>query len=360
MQIVIPGKILFYGQYAVLEKGFSAFSFAVLDKKNNGVNASFKLGRKRIISKQFGLNFEPKKFDVLVSYPYLFAEYYLKQIGEWKKDVEICLSNSKMFGPPNFKSGLGSSAAATVAIVKSLFLAQGLDIKNNLEIIHKISQYAYAAFSRKLSSGYDIATATYATSIEYKRFDPKLINIQKIFDMEYFFKTVNKNWNSLTIFPLSLPHSCSIVFFNFLGGSTSTSSNVKVFLKLKEKKHSLYFEFLRKQNEAEKKAIRAILKEDYSSARFYTHQAREFLNYLSLEAKKMSNNFDLIEPPKISRLVEEVEKLDGVIAGRSPGAGGKDGIAFLVKKDFNNSKKIIQLARKLGLKLKEIKLNLVI
>ncbi|MFN3909770.1 MAG: hypothetical protein ACK4J0_00870 [Candidatus Anstonellaceae archaeon] len=357
--ITVPGKILFYGQYAVLEKGFSAFSFAVLDKKNKGVSISFKLGQKRIISKQFGLNFEPKTFDNLVSYPYLFSEEYLKHINCWKKDVSLSLSNSSIFGTKKNKSGLGSSAAATVAIVKALFSAQGLEQEKHLDIIHKIAQYSYAAFSKKLGSGYDIATAAYCTSIEYKRFEPNFINDEKILDKKYFIDILNTNWPGLEVKPFSLPSDYSVLFFNILEGFTSTFSSIKTFYKFKEFNPELYFKLLKKQNDAEKNAFFFLLKKDSLKVRDYTHQAREYLNLLSFQAKKLSKDFDLVEPPVLTKLIEKAEELDGVIAGRCPGSGGKDGIAFLVDKNFSDSKKILKIGRELNIKLKEIKLKIV-
>ncbi|MCX8163394.1 MAG: hypothetical protein N3D10_02450 [Candidatus Micrarchaeota archaeon] len=358
IMIIVPGKILFYGQYAVLEKGFSAFSFAVLDKKKKGLVASFKYGKPRIISKQFGLDFEPKKFDVLVSFPYIFTKNYLESIGRWEKDVEIKLSNSPMFGSKTSKSGLGSSAAATVAIVKTLFKAQGLEPSDQLEIINKISQYSYIAFSKKLGSGYDIATAAYSSSIEYKRFDPTFINLEKIFDKKYFLSVLKKKWPGMQIKPFSVSNFSDILFFNILGGFTSTISNIQAIFKVKEQEPSFYFELLKKQNKAEKKAIFYLKEKNYLSVREYTHQARHYLNLLSLKAKKISPSFDEIESPKLTALIDKAEKIQGVIAGRPPGAGGKDGIAFLVEKNFSDSNKIIKIASSLGLKLKEINLHL--
>jgi len=354
-KLIIPGKILFYGQYAILEKEFFGLSFAVLDNNKKGLSAVFSKGKRRIISKQFNLDFEPKDFDNLVSCAYLIAEHYLKYYNLWKWDISIKLKNSKMFGQGEFKSGLGSSAAAIVGTISSLFKAQGLDLVEHKQTILKLSEYSAAVFSKKLGSGYDIATSVYKKSIIYKRFSP---NLFEIFDdnqknLNQVILVVNKKWD-FYIKPFEFPKDYKILFFNILNSSTQTTLAVKEFFRFKQSNPQIYFESLRNQNNAEKKAIFYLQRKNIEKVRYYTHIARQELNKLSnLVLSSSSNkNFVLVEPNELSNIINQAEKIDGVIVGRCPGAGGYDGLAFIVRNDFDKTSQIIKLAKKYKIFLK--------
>lgn len=359
--ISVPGKILLFGSYAILEKENIGLSIAVLDMKNNGVIAKFKPSSPRIISRQFNIDLKPVDFSSIVSCAYLFAQNYLQSKNLFKNDICVELFNSPIFGPKDQKSGLGSSAAATVAIIKSLFLAQGLDLNKNLDVIHKIAQYSYSFFSKKVGSGYDIATCCYETSILYKRFDPLSIKISDNFDLNLFLKSINKNWKNLLIKPFKFPKNYKIIFFNILNNSTSTIENVKILNEFKNssdinKKFCL--NQLKKQNKAELLAIKSILKKDDKTIRHYTHIARRELNLLSDKLKAFNSKFVDIEPTALAKVIFDSENLDGVVFGRCPGAGGYDSLAFVVNKDFDNENKILQIAKNYKVKLKKIPLKL--
>ena len=150
--ITVPGKIFFYGGYSVLEKGNPSLSIAVCDENGKGVTAEYEEGERKMISPQFGLDLEPKLEDnQIVSFAYIFAEKYLSSCSKLKKSTRITLENSPIFGEKNQKTGLGSSAAATVAVVKALFESNGFNSDAHVETIHKISQLAYAAYSKRIA-----------------------------------------------------------------------------------------------------------------------------------------------------------------------------------------------------------------
>ena len=74
-EVTSPGKVLFYGGFSVLLKNHISLSIAVFDKSGKGVTAKFKQGERRIISPQFGLDFEPSlSSNELVNIAYLVAE----------------------------------------------------------------------------------------------------------------------------------------------------------------------------------------------------------------------------------------------------------------------------------------------
>ncbi|MCX6773503.1 MAG: hypothetical protein NTY68_00705 [Candidatus Micrarchaeota archaeon] len=236
--ISVPGKILFYGGFSVLEKGNPSLSIAVCDENGKGVTAEYEEGERKIISPQFGLDLEPKLEDSqIVSFAYIFAEKYLSGCAKLKNNTKITLENSPIFGERNQKTGLGSSAAATVAVVKALFEANGLDSDAHVETIHKISQLAYAAYSKKVGSGFDIATSSFGKSIIYKRYDPAELKLPATFESEEVEKSVkesvNKPWEWITATPFEFPRQYSMIFFNIKRGSTSTISSVKAVMEWK-------------------------------------------------------------------------------------------------------------------------------
>ncbi|KAL4565142.1 hypothetical protein LXL04_029227 [Taraxacum kok-saghyz] len=89
-------------------------------------------------------------------------------------------SNSK---PEVAKTGLGSSAAMTTAVVAALLSYLGVvnlssdsgAHQENLDVIHIIAQMAHCMAQGKVGSGFDVSSAVYG-SHRYVRFSPQLIS----------------------------------------------------------------------------------------------------------------------------------------------------------------------------------------
>lgn len=361
-ELTVPGKILFYGGLSVLEKGHISLSIAVVDAQNKGVTAKYETGKRRIISPQFGLDIEPSlEIKQLIAYPYIVTEAYLKAKGMWKNDVAIEVTNSEIFGDKGEKTGLGSSAAATVAVVKALFIANGIDTEKEIETIHKLSQFSYAMFSQKIGSGFDIATSSFGKTIIYYRYNPTEISLPTTTNKEELVKailsSVDKPWSWIKTETFALPEKYNIILFNIKGAKTSTIGSVKAVMQFKAKNPVKYAEIINMQKTAEEKAIDALSKTDDVAIRKYTHEARNAHKLLQKETAALVKDFDPIEPEPLTKIIEEGEKIKGVIAGRCPGAGGWDGLAFIVTKDFKEAKKIIEIGKKEGLKLEHIPLK---
>ncbi len=359
-ELTVPGKILFYGGFSVLEKGNIALSIAVVDKSGKGVIAKYKTGERRIISPQFDLDIEPSlETKQLIAYPYIVTETYLKAKRKWKNDVSVEVVNSKIFGNKDEKTGLGSSAAATVAVVKALFAANEIDINKNIETIHKLSQFSYAMFSQKVGSGFDIATSSFGKTIIYNRYAPQEIVLPTTNDnlSEGIIRNVEKRWEWIKTKTFSFPSKYSVLFFNIKGAKTSTISSVKGVMQWKANNPEKYAQIINLQKTAEEKAINALSKTDDASIRKYTHEARNAHKLLQKETAALVKDFDPIEPEPLTKIIDESEKIKGVIAGRCPGAGGWDGLAFIVKKGFEDVDKIIEIGKKEGLKLEHTPLK---
>ncbi len=351
--ISVPGKVLFFGGYSVLLKGHISLSIAVFDEKGEGVNAHYKVGERRLTSPQFNIDVEPslnKENPYLIEYAYVLAEKYLEKKGKLKNKVGIKVENSPIFGDVNEKSGLGSSAASTVAVVKAMFLANELSINAHIETIHKISQMAYAFYANKIGSGFDIATSAYSQSIIYYRYNPNEIVIDKSNIEKALALTVDKPWAWLDVKPVNVP--AGLLIFNIKNAKTSTISSVKAWKKWKAEKPDEFVKLMEEQNRVENIAIKALLNRDYEEVRKYTHKAREVHRTMQEEIKKVVEEFDPIEPEPLKEIIDEVEKIEGIIAGRCPGAGGWDSIAFLTKPDANiDINEILDIGKDKGIEL---------
>jgi ERG8-type phosphomevalonate kinase len=365
----VPGKVLFFGGYSVLEIGHIALSLAVVDDKGYGVTAQAKKhDSDMLVSEQFGIKQEinaPElvKKNVAMS-AFFLTNLYLRAKGIPSRHL-VSLTNSPIFGIEH-KSGLGSSAAAPVAVVKAIFSAEGLDTYAHTETIHKLAQYSSAAFTGKTGSGFDIATCSFGHSVIYNRFNPASIVLPSKFNdtaevTAKLLASIEKPWPSLLVRPITLPPKYGIIFFNIEGGKTSTVSNVKMVAEWKSQHPEEYRELITRQNEYETEAISNLLQSDDASLRRLTNSAREIHRKLQTEVEKSSQNLDPIEPKPLTHLIDFAQGIEGVIAGRCPGAGGWDGVAFLVDNnrfDDQRIKEIVAKGREYHLTLTHLPLRL--
>ncbi len=363
----VPGKILFLGSYTVLEPNSPALSLAVLDHRGEGVTASSRKSPSDILTaKQFGMREEIKSPKIVRENVAGSAFYVTKKYLESKgfhTTWEVTVRNSPMFGG-EFKSGLGSSAASTVAVVRSLLLANGLDPSQDHETAHKLAQYSYAAYAGRAESGFDIATCTYGHSIVYKRFRPDSISLPLNLDAgeisDKLLQSIRRPWLGMSVERAHVPRAYSILFFNIEGRNTSTLSNVSAVMNWRTRHPKEYGSVISAQNEHEKLGIQAFLRGDDEELRTQTREARETQRGLQGLVASESPKFDLIEPPELTDLIQFGEALPGVVAGRCPGAGGWDGLAFVVNKDEfedSNSERISRAAKRCGLTLAELSLR---
>ncbi len=372
MRVTAPGKVLLLGGYAVLEY-FPALSIAFCDRTGMGSEAEAEGGpRHWLVSREFGIECgieEKSLFSAIGLAPKSHrtalaacsaAIAYLKGSGHRPEPLKISLGNSRIFGTPEEKSGLGSSAASTVAAVGAVFLGNGLQPEEHREEIHKVAQAAHAIATEKVGSGFDIATSAFG-SIQYVRYEREFLEgaLAGINDSDFSERladTVRKRWPVLDIKPFSL-RGYGLLVFNIRGAKTSTVSSVKAVRRLAEYVPELYRDRLREQAEAEALALKGLLKNDSSEIREGFHGAR-------LAQRRMSDwvgrvgmmNFDQIEPPGATALIEEAEKAGVVVAGRCPGSGGYDSIAFVVSegKEKEASAVIQSAAQKAGIALSQL------
>ncbi len=368
-RVNVPGKILLLGGYTVLEPTSPALSLAVLDARGRGVTTSVEKGaRDVLVSDEFGVRKEIRSPEVIrenvAASAFYMAKAYLESkglAGHW----EVRVRNSPMFGG-RFKSGLGSSAASTVAVVESLFRASRLDPRSQGETIHKLSQYAYAAYAGRAESGFDIATCAYGGSIVYTRFLPDSIelpgNLKATEVLERLLRSLGGAWRGLKVEKARVPARFSMLFFNIEGARTSTTSNVGAVMGWRATHGREYASLIRAQRLHELAGIRSFQRGEDDELRARVRRAREIQRKLQALVAAERADFDLIEPPVLTKLIELGESLPGVVVGRCPGAGGWDGLAFVTDKNElkeGTPSKIVAAAKEDGLALTRIRLRLI-
>ncbi len=353
--INIPGKTIFYGSYSVLLKGHVSLVFAVVDEYGKGVEVKWEEKEERIISKQFNLDLIPSINDKqLVNYAYLTAKTYLNMFNKWKP-ITLTLTNSPLFGNPGEKSGLGSSAAATVGIIKALFLANDLDPELHVETIFKLSQLSYGWYSGKIGSAFDIAVSSIGTTIEYYRYNPDMLNLPKENNLESLREAIKnsifKPWDWIKI--KRLKPNVDLLLFNIKYKSTSSISAVKAWKTWKKERTEEFEQLMNEQDKYERAAIAALKENNFIKVRTYTRKAREVHRRMQKSISEIVPSFEYVEPDELKELIDNVEEnVDGVIAGRCPGAGGYDAVAFLVKKQSNEMvKQILDLGKDIDLNI---------
>ena len=351
-----------------MELGNVGLSLAVFDGRGKGVTANSKEdSADMLVSNQFGIKQRISSFDLarvnVVTSAFFLTRLYLDSEGLNRRFL-VETHNSPVFGNEN-KSGLGSSAASSVAVVKSLFLANELKGRKDGEMLHKVAQYSYAAYSKKVDSGFDIATCCVGHSIEYMRFDPREIDLPREPDSEdleqKFLSSINKPWPDMSSKVVPIPSRYDMLFFNIEGARTSTLRNLRVVAAWKKEHGPLHGELIRQQNIYERKGIESFRRGDDEGLRHNVHGARGVQRKLQRLIATEGSGFDLIEPRPLSRLIEFGESYPGVVVGRCPGAGGWDGLAFVIDRNYLDEmpvRQMIQKARSLGLTLKPLQLRL--
>ena len=366
-----PGKILWLGGYAILERpnvglvtttdnAYVTARITLLD--NNDVNLSaYDLDEKYKGSINLSTGKispdAPQMLNLLKTSCEIASMYALSK-GKNIKGLKVSTKNDKQFAytlesGKLSKSGLGASAAVTVAAIKGILAAYGIEPMEN-EAAHKLSQLAHSVATGKVGSGFDIAAATYG-SIVYARYSPGIL---KDFPKEYSYndvkKIVEQQWD-YKIEPISLPKNFKILMANYIGNAAITVSLVSKVNEFKAKNPNEYNRIITKINEQDERAILYLRKlskgsgdqEDLAKFRAAFDSARLITKELGARA-----GID-IEDDEATELIEECKR-HGALVARLPGAGGKDSIAAITIRDEDYSRLKEFLLSKNELKVLEI------
>lgn len=244
------------------------------------------------------------------------------------------------------KTGLGSSAALVTALVSALVIHHTMqpdDLGMARDKLHNLAQAAHCAAQGKVGSGFDVAAAIYGSCL-YRRFSPSIL--ESVGDVgssgfdERLFAIVEdmdpeRPWDTECVdFGMKLPRGVQLVLCDVECGS-QTPSMVKKVLEWRrenQKEADILWAALQSNNEKLRLELRRLSQSpdaesssDYSDVRTYIQRAR---NHIRTMTRKSGVP---IEPIVQTELLDTVSRIEGVIGGVVPGAGGYDAIALLVQ-----------------------------
>lgn len=336
-----PGRIGLLGGYSVLERGNASYSVSV----DARVHATLREAKYlKIVLPQFNV-------DTLASWdgraitlqkPNTAANFaiasltacfeLLKTNGTQVSNFELTTKTDDAFGLGAGKSGLGSSAAATVAMACGILSFHGIE---DLTWAHHAAQVAHNKAQGKIGSGYDVAASAFGSQ-EYQRYSPSFV--------EDFPKTGSSVWDSF-IRPLPLPSFFYLAFASFPKESSSTVSMVKMTNAWKEKQPEKYRERMKELNEANVNAI-AYLEEikDADDMENLMAFKESFEKGRAITRELGEESGAPIEPQELQSLIDQSQK-NGAFVCKSPGAGGKDALFALClsEKDAKRLKAFFEL-----------------
>ncbi|KAK2814440.1 hypothetical protein FQN49_008184 [Arthroderma sp. PD_2] len=243
------------------------------------------------------------------------------------------------------KTGLGSSAALVTALVSALVVhrtVQPEKLSQNRQKLHNLAQAAHCAAQGKIGSGFDVAAAVYG-SCYYRRFSPSVLADlgepgSPKFEDRLFAVVEDLNagapWDAeCHDIGFELPGGMQMVLCDVDCGS-QTPGMVKKLLRWREenrKEADDIWASLQLNNEK----LRLELKKlalgpgtgDFNEVRNLLLKSRMWIKTMTKKSGVP------VEPLVQTELLDALGKLEGVIGGVVPGAGGYDAIALLIEDD---------------------------
>ncbi len=372
VQAKAPGKILWLGGYSILERpnvGFvttvDAYAHASIQAEaNDTIKINVPQFSKSVIGK-----LETKTGAIRISVP--------EELKVVKTALEVSLKYASALGCETHglslttttdgamtykigedgrisKSGLGTSAAVTVATVGAALKELGLNPKEN-EALHKLSQLSHSIATDKIGSGFDIAAATYG-SVVYSRYSPEMVtSLPRSCSGDDLVKSVKSRWD-YRMAPLRLPSFFKLLAASIVGGSAITTSFVKKVNDFKVRDPNKYSEVMKRLNTENVIAINALKRvnkgndvegntQKFRSA-FETGWAiTKLLGYLS--------GAEIVDAD-VENLIEE-SKINGAYVAKTPGAGGRDAIVALAKGQMSYDALKLSWSRKKELNVLDVR-----
>ncbi|KAL2259449.1 hypothetical protein VTK26DRAFT_6864 [Humicola hyalothermophila] len=256
------------------------------------------------------------------------------------------------------KTGLGSSAALVTALTAALLshylhpVMFDLTTPRGRRILHNLAQIAHCSAQGKIGSGFDVASAVYGSGL-YRRFSPSVIGRVVLpepgqpFFAQALVQTVNQGmWDcemdkSALGGAGGLPRGVVVRMVDVDCG-TQTVGMVKRVHEWKaarpEAAERLYDEI-----QACVDGLARVLREgDVDGIRGAMRPLRECMRRLGNESGVP------IEPQSQTEMLDELEKVPGVLGSVVPGAGGYDAAAVVMRDDEETERLVKEFLRKWG------------
>ncbi len=348
IEVKAPGKIMLSGEWSILEPGHSCivlpvnkFVTARIQESKKIIFNSENIGLKNVILQWTLKNLMGHLSVAPVLPEHLIAKFnvcfcviknclqFLTEQGVVIKPFELSvyseLSVVKSDDSIFVKPGLGSSAAVTVAVCKSIlkFHDFNIDSSEGLELVFKLACLSHYSASGKLGSGFDVACSTYQKPIIYKIFNSEWLK-NEICSAKNISNIVLLDWPDLRISEIKLPENMQLLI-GFVGYSAFTPKLIEKMQKFKQENLKAYQKIMGAINSVVCKLVSALEQCDQVEIINLINQNRDLLVNLGVES-----GIDL-ETKKLGCLIQIAQKFGA--ASKFSGAGGGDcGIAVCFDK----------------------------
>ena len=244
------------------------------------------------------------------------------------------------------KTGLGSSAALvtsfTAAILCFYLPKELFDIESErgLTILHNLAQASHSHAQGKVGSGFDIASAVFGSCL-YKRFSPSLLSSLPSPGQPHFGtklrELVEGEWDTeIAKAAIKMPRGLRLVMCDVDCGS-ETPGMVKQVLKWREDNATEaegIWQRLQGGNEAFAAELTRLAEEGAEEPDGQGRYAKlaVIIQENRVAIRDMGERSGVpVEPPQQTKLLDYCTRLEGVVGGVVPGAGGYDAIVLLVE-----------------------------
>ncbi|KAK6129971.1 hypothetical protein DH2020_036291 [Rehmannia glutinosa] len=296
--------------------------------------------------------------------------------------------SSEQKGKPEVaKTGLGSSAAMTTAVVAALLQylgvvnlplelnspLQGSQVPKELDVVHIIAQTAHCIAQGKVGSGFDVSSAVYGSQ-RYIRFSPGLLSsaqdaVQGMSVEKVIGDVLKANWDHERT-KFSLPPMMTLLLGEPGTGGSSTPSMVGAVKKWQQSDPQSSLETWKKLSEANSalemhlNTLSQLSETNYDDYRIAINRcsmltsekwtegavesnqievvkallgARDAMLVIRSNMRKMGEAAGIpIEPESQTQLLDTTMNMEGVLLAGVPGAGGFDAV-FAVTLGSSNS-----------------------
>jgi phosphomevalonate kinase len=262
------------------------------------------------------------------------------------------------------KTGLGSSAALVTAFTAALLTyylpTELFDLSTELgkRHLHNLAQAAHCAAQGKVGSGFDVASAVYGSCL-YRRFSPSILS-SSADPLTPGFATSLRHLTNETgegrsekgsqwdteIYrdAVKVPKGLRLVMCDVSCGSQTPGMVKKVLAWRKEnpQEADAIWSDLHASNEGLALELKA-LAEDPSLG---LERLRQVFRRIREGIRLMSERSGVpIEPPPQTRLLDACERVEGVVGGVVPGAGGYDAISLLIEDKVETVRELERVLR---------------
>ncbi|MFH5811501.1 phosphomevalonate kinase [Companilactobacillus sp. FL22-1] len=315
-----PGKLYLAGEYAVVETGFPAVLTSVnkyvtvtINKTQNGGTIQSKNLNKELIHwnrQGTQLVFDDSESQL----QYILAAIKFVERYALERDVKLnyydLLVTSELDSKDGKKYGLGSSAAVTVAVVKTLGDFYHLEL--SAMDIYKIAAISHLSVQGNGSLG-DIAASAFGGIVAY--YSPDRNWIFNMVRNHSITEILSLDWPKLQIHSLELPDDLELTV-GWTGSPASTSILVDRIALTKAQKVDKYQHFLQSSRQNVEDLI------DGFKTKNSTKIKKMFSEYRQLLADLADFSDVHIETELLEKLCDIAEKLGG--SAKTSGAGGGD------------------------------------